>query len=158
MGSDSRSMAPSLWKGLTAGLVAGLVATAAKSLAEKLYPPRINGEPEPPELLTERIAGHQLDHTTELVAAKAFTGASAPPPAHSMARSPSFTPRPPAKEGANFGLAPHGAHPPGRTSRNGSQRSAEQQTNASNPVKPPPISSSASSPSASAASFADMLD
>src|SRR5438309_11243785 len=50
----------SLAKGLLAGLIGGLVATAAKSLAEKIYPPRTHGEPEPPEVLAERIAGHEL--------------------------------------------------------------------------------------------------
>ena len=97
-------MAPSLWKGLTAGLVAGLVATAAKSLAEKLYPPRIHGEPEPPELLTERIAGHQLDHTTELVAAESIHwgfGAAAGAFYGALAE---FYPAATSKEGANFGL------------------------------------------------------
>ena len=44
----------SLAKGLLAGLVGGLVATAAKSVAEKIYPPRTHGEPEPPEVLAER--------------------------------------------------------------------------------------------------------
>ncbi len=104
MSSGSRTEAPSLWKGLAAGLAAGLVATAAKSLAEKFYPPRIHGEPEPPELLAERIAGHRLDHTTELIttesihwglgaAAGAFYGALA-----------EFYPAATSKEGANFGL------------------------------------------------------
>src|SRR5882757_4031823 len=51
---------PSLAKGLLAGLIGGLVATAAKTLAEKIYPPRTHGEPEPPEALAEKIAGHEL--------------------------------------------------------------------------------------------------
>src|SRR5229473_6181667 len=50
----------SLAKGLLAGLIGGLVATAAKSVAEKIYPPRTQGEPEPPEVLAEKIAGHEL--------------------------------------------------------------------------------------------------
>jgi len=42
-------------KGAIAGLIGGLVAAAAKSAAEKLYPPRIHGEPEPPALLAEKL-------------------------------------------------------------------------------------------------------
>ena len=104
MSSTSSNGAPSLWKGLVAGLAAGVAATAAKTLAEKLYPPRIHGEPAPRELLTEHIVGHHLDHTTELVAtetihwgfgvaAGAFYGALA-----------EFYPAATSKEGASFGL------------------------------------------------------
>jgi len=50
----------SLAKGLLAGLIGGLVATAAKTLAERIYPPRTHGEPEPPEVLAEKVAGHEL--------------------------------------------------------------------------------------------------
>lgn len=46
-----------LWKGLVAGLVGGLVGTGAKSLAEKIYPPRTHGEPEPPDVLVDKVAG-----------------------------------------------------------------------------------------------------
>ena len=56
----------SLLKGFAAGMIGGLVATAAKSLAEKMYPPRINGEPEPPEMMAEKIAGHPLGVLAEL--------------------------------------------------------------------------------------------
>jgi len=105
LSSESPNGTPSLWKGLVAGLAAGVAATAAKTLAEKFYPPRIHGEPEPSELLTERIAGHPLDHATEFVvsegihwgfgaAAGAFYGALA-----------EFYPAVTSKEGASFGLA-----------------------------------------------------
>jgi putative membrane protein len=93
-----------LWKGLAAGLVAGLVATAAKSLAEKFYPPRIHGEPEPPELLSERIAGHPLDPNTEQAAAQTIHwgfGAAAGAFYGALAE---FYPAATKKEGANFGL------------------------------------------------------
>jgi putative membrane protein len=93
-----------LWKGLAAGLVAGLVATAAKSLAEKFYPPRIHGEPEPPELLSERLAGHPLDPDTEQVASEAIHwgfGAAAGAFYGALAE---FYPAVTTKEGANFGL------------------------------------------------------
>ncbi len=95
----------SLWKGLLAGAVAGLVATAAKSLAEKIYPPRTHGEPEPPEVLAEKIAGHPLDDETKHIAAEtihwgfgALTGAA-------YGALAEFYPAATAKEGATFGLA-----------------------------------------------------
>lgn len=104
MSAESRNVAPSLWKGLAAGLVAGLIATAAKSLAEKFYPPRIHGEPEPPELLSERLSGHPLDPDTEQVASEAIHwgfGAAAGAFYGALAE---FYPAVTTKEGANFGL------------------------------------------------------
>lgn len=104
MSSTSSNRSPSLWKGLTAGLAAGLVATAAKSIAEKLYPPRVHGEPEPPEVLSERIAGHHLDDTTKLVASETIHwgfGAAAGAFYGALAE---FYPHATSKEGANFGL------------------------------------------------------
>ena len=93
-----------LWKGLLAGLIGGLAATAAKSIAEKLYPPRTHGEPEPPETLVERLAGHPLDPTTEHVAAEAIHwgfGAAAGAVYGALAE---YYPAATAKEGATFGL------------------------------------------------------
>jgi len=104
LSSASPNGTRSLWKGLAAGLAAGIAATAAKTLAEKFYPPRVHGEPEPPELLTERIAGHPLDHTTEIVAAESIHwgfGAAAGAFYGALAE---FYPAATSKEGANFGL------------------------------------------------------
>src|ERR1700689_480514 len=52
--------ARSLAKGLVAGLIGGLGATAAKTLAEKVYPPRTHGEPEPLAVLADKLAEHHL--------------------------------------------------------------------------------------------------
>ena len=96
--------APSLWKGLAAGLVAGLVATAAKSLAERIYPPRVHGEPDPPEVLSEHIAGHSLDRETKAVAGEAIHwgfGAAAGAFYGALAE---FYPAATSKDGANFGM------------------------------------------------------
>ena len=102
---EMTSSQKSLAKGLLAGLIAGIVATAAKSLAEKYYPPRTHGEPEPPEVLAEKIAGHHLDDTTMTVASEsihwgfgALTGAA-------YGALAEFYPAATAKEGASFGLA-----------------------------------------------------
>lgn len=94
----------SLAKGLLAGLIAGLVATAAKSLAEKYYPPRVHGEPEPPEVLAEELAGHHLDASTKAVASESIHwgfGAAAGAAYGALAE---FYPAATAKEGASFGL------------------------------------------------------
>ena len=104
MSSTTRNGVPSLWKGLVAGLAAGVAATAAKTLAEKFYPPRTHGEPEPPDLLSERIAGPYLDHTTERAASETIHwgfGAAAGAFYGALAE---FYPAATSKEGANFGL------------------------------------------------------
>lgn len=103
--SETNVTTKSLAKGLLAGLIAGLVATAAKSVAEKLYPPRTHGEPEPPEVLAEKIAGHPLDEASKTVASGAIHwgfGAAAGAAYGALAE---FYPAATAKEGASFGLA-----------------------------------------------------
>lgn len=103
--TESQTGAPSLWKGLTAGLAAGLVATAAKTLAERFYPPRTDGEAEPPEVLSERIAGHPLDGEARLIASESIHwgfGAAAGAFYGVLAE---FYPAVTVKEGAGFGLA-----------------------------------------------------
>ena len=69
MSKAEKTYGRSLAKGLLAGLIGGLVATAAKSLAERIYPPRMHGEPEPPPMLAEKLAGHAL-HGGEKTAAE----------------------------------------------------------------------------------------
>jgi putative membrane protein len=95
----------SLAKGLLAGLIAGLVATAAKTLAERIYPPRTHGEQEPPTLLAERVAGHELTGPQKEVAAEtihwgfgALTGAA-------YGALAEYYPAATAKDGAGFGMA-----------------------------------------------------
>lgn len=95
----------SLAKGLLAGLIAGIAATAAKSIAERFYPPRVHGELEPPDVLAEKLAGHALDDTTKAAASEAIHwgfGAAAGAAYGALAE---FYPAATAKEGASFGLA-----------------------------------------------------
>lgn len=94
----------SLVKGLVAGLIGGLVATAAKTLAEKIYPPRTHGEPPPPAVLAEKVVGHPLGETSKTIAVEtihwsfgALTGAA-------YGALAEFYPAATAKEGATFGL------------------------------------------------------
>ena len=94
-----------LLKGLLAGLIAGLVATAAKSLVERLYPPRTHGEAEPSELLAERIAGHSLDDGTKEIAGEAIQWGFGALTGAAYGALAEFYPQATAKEGASFGMA-----------------------------------------------------
>jgi putative membrane protein len=94
-----------LLKGLLAGLVAGLVATAAKTLAERFYPPRTHGEPEPPDVLAEKIAGHHLDAGTKAVASEAIHWGFGALTGAAYGALAEFYPAATDKEGASFGMA-----------------------------------------------------
>jgi putative membrane protein len=96
---------PNLVKGLVAGLIAGLVATAAKSIAEKFYPPRTHGEPEPPDVLAEKIAGHALDGETKAVASEAIHWGFGAAVGAAYGALAEYYPAATSKEGASFGLA-----------------------------------------------------
>jgi putative membrane protein len=47
-------------KGAFAGLIGGLAGAGAKALAEKIFPPRVQGQTPPPVVLAEQVAGHPL--------------------------------------------------------------------------------------------------
>ncbi|NYF79320.1 DUF1440 domain-containing protein [Granulicella arctica] len=94
----------SLAKGLLAGLIGGLVATAAKSLMEKVYPPRTHGEPEPPAVLAEKLAGHPLDETTKTVATETIHWSFGALAGAVYGGVVEYYPAAAAKEGASFGL------------------------------------------------------
>ena len=94
----------SLLKGMIAGMVGGIVATGVKTIAERFYPPRIHGEPEPPAVLAEKLSGNALHGTSKTVATEtlhwgfgALTGAA-------YGALAEFYPAATAREGASFGL------------------------------------------------------
>ena len=91
-------------KGLAAGLIAGLVATAAKSAAEKIYPPRTHGEPEPPEVLAEKMAGHALAVVPKAVAAESIHWAFGAATGAAYGVLAEFYPAVTARDGATFGM------------------------------------------------------
>ena len=98
------SPAKDILKGALAGLIGGLIATAAKSAAEKLYPPRTHGEPEPPAVLAEKL-GEPRTETSEKKAVEESIhwvfGAAAGAAYGAIAEIyPNIT----AKYGANFGM------------------------------------------------------
>lgn len=95
----------SLAKGLIAGLIGGLVATAAKTLAERIYPPRTHGETEPSEELAERIAGHELVATKKEVTAEAIHWGFGALTGAAYGVLVEYYPAANAKDGAGFGMA-----------------------------------------------------
>ncbi len=94
----------SLAKGIVAGVIAGIVATAAKSLAERVYPPRTHGEPEPPEVLAEHIAGHPLSETSKFVAAETIHWGFGAAVGAFYGGLAEFYPAATGRQGANFGI------------------------------------------------------
>jgi putative membrane protein len=95
----------SLVKGLVAGLIAGLAATAAKSLAERIYPPRTHGEPEPPEVLAEKIAGRELSSPAKALAAGTIHWGFGIATGAAYGALAEYFPAATSKDGASFGLA-----------------------------------------------------
>ena len=102
---QGKTYAKSLAKGLLAGLIGGLVATAAKSFVEKIYPPRTHGEPEPPGVLAEKMAGHALAGVEKTAVEEtihwgfgAMTGAA-------YGALAEYYPSATVEEGAGFGMA-----------------------------------------------------
>jgi putative membrane protein len=55
-------------KGAVAGMVGGLAGAGAKVLAEKLFPPRVQGQTPPPVVLAEQVAGHSLPESQKMAA------------------------------------------------------------------------------------------
>ena len=95
----------SLAKGMLAGLVGGIAATAAKSMAEKFYPPRTHGEPEPPAVLAEKIAGHPMDESSKAMASEAIHWGFGALTGAAYGGLAEFYPAATSKEGVSFGLA-----------------------------------------------------
>ena len=95
----------SLAKGILAGLIGGLIATAAKTVAEKAYPPRTHGEPEPPELLAEKIAGHELTLVRKKAASEAIHWGFGAATGAAYGALAEYLPTVTSKDGASFGMA-----------------------------------------------------
>ncbi len=98
----------SLAKGLVAGLIGGLVATAAKTFAERMFPPRTHGEPEPPAVLADQVSEH-LDHPLtsqqNAFATEGIHWAFGAVAGAAYGALAEFYPAATAKDGASFGVA-----------------------------------------------------
>ncbi len=64
----------SLSKALLAGLAGGLAGSAAKVVAEKLFPPRTQGQAPPPKIVVERVADAADAQPSETVKKAATEG------------------------------------------------------------------------------------
>lgn len=102
---QEKTVARSLAKGLLAGLIGGLVATAAKSIAEKVYPPRTHGEPEPSAVLADKLAGHPLEGTGQTVAVEAIQWGFGAMTGAAYGALAEYYPSATAQDGAGFGTA-----------------------------------------------------
>jgi putative membrane protein len=100
----SHPEARSLTKGIIAGLVAGLAATAAKTLVEKVYPPRTHGEPEPAEILAERVNGHELAPAKKQAAGENLRWAFGATTGAAYGALAEFYPAASSRDGINFGM------------------------------------------------------
>lgn len=58
----------SIAKGALAGLIGGLAGAGAKALAEQMLPPRVQGQPPPPVVLAEQVAGRPLPPSQQQIA------------------------------------------------------------------------------------------
>jgi putative membrane protein len=105
MSDSEKQYAKSLAKGLLAGLVGGLVATAAKSIAEKIYPPRTHGEPEPPAVLAEKLVGHELVGREKELAEEAIHWGFGALTGAAYGALAEYYPAATSKDGASFGIA-----------------------------------------------------
>ena len=83
MRNFTKKSRPSLVKGLFAGAIGGLAGALTKAAGEAVYPPRVQGQPSPPVVLAERVAGRrlhkkqkQLAETTIHYLFSALTGAA----------------------------------------------------------------------------------
>ena len=95
----------SLAKGLVAGLIGGLVGTLAKTLAERMFPPRTHGEPEPPEVAAEHVAGHALNPNTKAITAEGIHWGFGAAVGAAYGALAEYYPAATSKEGASFGMA-----------------------------------------------------
>ncbi len=100
-GSPTRNLV----KGAIAGMIGGLIATAAKSAAERIYPPRTHGEANPLAVTAEKLGEPRLEtprkHAVEETihwGVGALTGAA-------YGVMAEFYPEVTARNGVSFGLA-----------------------------------------------------
>lgn len=94
----------SLARGMLAGFIGGIIATAAKTMAERVYPPRTHGEPEPPDVLAEKIACHHLPDDQRQIASEAIHWGFGAVVGAAYGALAEFYPAATGKDGVNFGM------------------------------------------------------
>lgn len=94
----------SLAKGLLAGAIGGAVATAAKTALGKVYPPRTPAQPEPPAVLAEKIAGHELSPAKKELASETIHWAFGIATGAAYGALAEYYPAATSRDGVNFGM------------------------------------------------------
>lgn len=127
------SLERNLWKGVLAGAIGGLAATAAKTLAEKMYPPRVHGEPEPPDVLVDKVtgavAGHKLDGRSKTVATEMVHWGFGAAIGGAYGAVAEYYPAATARDGATFGVTLMGLTHEGALPAMGLSAAPAEQTN-----------------------------
>jgi putative membrane protein len=100
----ARREPPSLWKGALAGLIGGLAGSGAKLLAEKIFPPRTQGQLPPPVVLAEKVAGHRLRESKRKAAMKGMHWTFGPAVGAIYGAAVEYEPALAARHGVAFGL------------------------------------------------------
>jgi len=101
---NSATIAPDLWKGALAGFIGGLAGSAAKLLAEKIYPPRTRGQKAPPVVVAEKVAGHRLNSTEKTAATQGMHWSFGPIVGAVYGAVVEYEPEVAARHGVAFGL------------------------------------------------------
>ena len=95
----------SILKGALAGLVGGIVGSGAKAVAERIYPPRVDGQEPPPAVLVERVVGHPLSEGQRAVATAGIHWTFGALAGAAYGAAVEMEPKAGAWRGAAFGLA-----------------------------------------------------
>jgi putative membrane protein len=102
--AQAKAIEPDLWKGALAGFVGGLAGSAAKMLAEKIYPPRTRGQKAPPIVLAEKVAGHRLNSSEKAAATQGLHWSFGPLVGAVYGAVVEYEPEVAARYGVAFGL------------------------------------------------------
>ena len=94
----------SLAKGLVAGLIAGLVGVAAKTLAERMFPPHAHSQPDAEDLAAEKLAGDSLSPAGKALAADGIHWAFGAAAGAAYGALAEYYPAASSRGGATFGL------------------------------------------------------
>lgn len=94
-----------LIKGAIAGLIGGLVATAAKTAAEKVYPPRTHGEPEPTDVAARKLGASDLPTVEKKAASESIHWGFGALAGAAYGVAAELYPAVTAKNGVTFGMA-----------------------------------------------------
>ena len=96
---------PNIVKGILAGLIGGIVATAVKSIVERIYPPRVEGQPDPTQLLAEKVTAGSLTEGQEEAAAEAIHWGFGAAAGAAYGALVEYYPAAASQNGAGFGVA-----------------------------------------------------